>query len=194
MLDEDLLAKMSSLQLFGRDQKTAHHEAGHALVALQKDTGRTVSYASVIPKGMYGGIVAMLEAYEDINQTDIQANHDIMMYLAGGVAEQICGFSKETILNNLDSGFLDLLDSNNLSIDLTFARERARYLIKNKNKLNENEIDFEVDCILKKAYIETIEYLQQNKSQLIFIADLLLQEGILSGKELSQRLHDNNRS
>lgn len=177
--------------VYGDNVSTMYHEAGHALLAMKKNTGRSVSYVTVLPRSFYGGKVSMQEHYKDITQNDLQLEHDIMMYLAGGVCEQIFGFPKKTTWDDMDAGFLDLLGRHGIAIDLDLAQERARLLIKDKDTLDEIIINQQVELILKDCYIKTFNYISENKSDIICIVDLLRKKGIISSKEL-QTLLDNN--
>jgi ATP-dependent Zn protease len=177
--------------VYGDNLSTMYHEAGHVLLAMKKNTGRSVSYVTVLPRSFYGGKVSMQEHYKDITQNDLQLEHDIMMYLAGGVCEQIFGFPKKTTWDDMDAGFLDLLGRHGIAIDLDLAQERARLLIKDKDTLDEIIINQQVELILKDCYIKTFNYISENKSDIICIVDLLRKKGIISSKEL-QTLLDNN--
>ena len=176
--------------VYGNDELTMHHEAGHALLTMKKNTGRSAAFVTVIPRRCYQGMVALRENYHDITQNDLQLEHDIMMYLAGGVCEQIFGFSTKKIFNDMDAGFLDLLGRHGPSSDIDRARERARLLIKDKDKLDEIIINQKVELILKDCYMKTFNYILEHKSDIICIVDLLREKGIISSIEL-QALLDN---
>lgn len=175
------------------NESTMYHEAGHALLAMKKNTGRSVSYVTALPRICYDGMVSMQEHYKDITQNDLQLEHDIMMYLAGGVSEQVFGFPTQVIFDDMDAGFLDLLERHGAFSDLEQARTAARLLIKDQDELDENVIHQQIELILKDCYIKTFNYISENKSDIICIVDLLRKKGIISSIEL-QHLLNNKQS
>ncbi|MGZ6255367.1 MAG: hypothetical protein ACXWL5_05230, partial [Candidatus Chromulinivorax sp.] len=176
--------QLANCPLWHNQKNIAYHEAGHALLALHKDVGRSLLCAAVIPCRDFYGEVQFIESY-DASQTKIQMYHDIMMNLAGAVTEQELGISSYKKFEDINEGFIDLLSRHRLDDgDFYLARYKARKLIDTIDSLTEDEMQQEINVILKKAYVETQQYIRSNKEKVIALGDLLLEKEILSGKEL----------
>jgi len=190
LVDNSFLAQISiqlaNCSLWYNEKNTAYHEAGHTLLALHNDTGRSLLCVSIIPCRGFHGEVQFAESY-DASQTEIQMYHDIMVNLAGAVVEQEIGIPNLKQFKDTDEGFEDLLSRHRLDWgDFYLARYKARKLISNIDSLTEDEIQQQINVILKKAYVDTVQYIKENKSLVISLGDLLLEKEILSGKELQQ--------
>ncbi len=168
----------------------AYHETGHALAAKMLPNADPVHKISIVARGMMGGWTRFLPTEERYLETFERFNDLMVVSLAGRAAEQVA-------FNELTTGAQNDLEkvtqiarrmitefgmSQKLGPRTFGKREELVFLGKEiheqrnySDKIAE-EIDAEVEHLVKDAYAKAVEIMIQNKDRLKFIADFLIEK------------------
>lgn len=176
---------------------TAYHEAGHAVSNFYLDHVDPVHQISIIPRGMAGGYT-LHRPTEDKNYTSKNEMLDSLVGLLGGrVAEALVigdvstGASNDIerateIARNMVTkyGMSDKLgpiafgdQSNEVFLGKDFNH------VRNYSESVASQIDEEIERIVKDAYSRTKEILSEHIDKLHAVAQALLKEEKIDGKE-----------
>ena len=168
----------------------AYHETGHALAAKMLPNADPVHKISIVARGMMGGWTRFLPTEERHLETFERFKDLIVVSLAGRAAEQVA-------FNELTTGAQNDLEkvtqiarrmitefgmSQKLGPRTFGKREELVFLGKEiheqqnySDKIAE-EIDAEVEQLVKDGYTKAVEIMIQNKDRLKFIADYLIEK------------------
>ncbi len=181
---------------------TAYHEAGHALVAKMLPNADRVHKISIVARGMSLGHTRQLPSEDRYLMTRSQFNDMLATLLAGHNAETL-------IFNEMTTGSYDDIErattlarkmvteygmSDKLGPRTFGHREELIFLgreiteQRNYSEKVAREIDEEVHKIIKHAYEVAKKVLTENKKRLIYLAQTLIAQETLEGKELSSLL------
>jgi cell division protease FtsH len=180
---------------------TAYHEAGHALVGHILPNIEPVRKISIIPRGLTGGYTKMLS--EDKEYMMRSYIKEMLAFALGGrVAEELIFDEITTGAQSdikqattwarrmvTDYGMSDKLGPRTFGDkqELVFlGREISE--TKDYSEKTSNIIDTEVDAIIKEAHDTAKSILTKNKAKLIEIAEALISDETLEGKELDELL------
>lgn len=190
---------------------TAYHETGHTLVGLINNTANVVHKVTIIPRGGAGGYTMSLPKEDRNYTTKSDMLNELEMLLGGRVAEAI-------VLKDISSGASsDLQRATQLARSMvtrygmsdklgsmTFGSEQQEVFLGRdiaKDKIS-NEvaalIDEEVRRFMDEAYKGAEKLLLENMDKLKLIAETLLVEETLTGKQLDDLMrygelkHDEN--
>ncbi|MBP7854719.1 AAA family ATPase [Candidatus Babeliales bacterium] len=166
--------------------RTAIHESGHALARVLQEHARPLYKVSITPRNQALGVTVGIPAHEIYNYTEKEMLAEIIVCLAGGVAEELaCGHR----------------DTGNV-VDLQYARQYATALVMQYGMTEEfKDISFEefIDCqfnlpdaiatklhhaiaqIIAECRTQAEQLLTQHKKDLLAVADLLVEQGTISG-------------
>ncbi len=182
-------------------ERVAHHEVGHALVALALPGSDTVQKISIIPRGVAAlGYTLQLPTEDRFLMTQTELENRIAVLLGGRLAEEL-------IYNEVSTGAQD---------DLMKATDIARSMIKaygmspkfgqvsfdrdaqsqflptgqpqpvgNYSELTAHEIDCEVRRIMDEQYNRVYDLLDARRDVLQQAAAFLLDKETMTGEELS---------
>jgi len=165
---------------------TAYHEAGHALIAklLNKEN---VPKVSIIPTTKGAAGYTIINAPEKMFQTKKEILNKISELLAGRASEEII-FGKENITGGAAN---DLQRATKMALTLI-----AKYGMSEKLGLvcfDDREISLENKLILDETkkildeiYNSTLDYININRDKLELVAKKLLENEIISEKDLEQ--------
>lgn len=165
---------------------TAYHEAGHALIAklLNKES---VPKVSIIPTTKGAAGYTIINAPEKMFQTKKEILNKISELLAGRASEEII-FGKENITGGAAN---DLQRATKMALTLI-----AKYGMSEKLGLvcfDDREISLENQLILDETkkildeiYNSTLEYITINRDKLELVAKKLLENEIISEKDLEE--------
>jgi len=181
----------------------AYHETGHALAAKMLPNADPVHKISIVARGMMGGWTRLLPTEERRLETFERFKDLMVIYLAGRAAEQV-------VFNELTTGAQDDLEkvtqiarrmitefgmSPKLGPRTFGKREELVFLGKEiheqrnySDKIAE-EIDAEVEQLVKDAYARAVEIMMQNKDRLKFIADYLIEKETIDGSTFEDLLN-----
>ena len=183
---------------------TAYHEAGHAVSNFYLDHVDPVHQISIIPRGMAGGYT-LHRPTEDKNYTSKNEMLDSLVGLLGGrVAEAlVIGDVSTGASNDIERateiarsmvtkyGMSDKLgpiafgdQSNEVFLGKDFNH------VRNYSESVASQIDEEIERIVKDAYSRTKEILSEHIDKLHAVAQALLKEEKIDGKEFEAIMKD----
>jgi cell division protease FtsH len=197
------LERKSRIMLPEEKERTAVHEAGHALVACALPNTDPVHKVTIIPRGM-GAMGYVLQRPEDdrFNLTKRELESRIKVALGGTIAEEV--FYGE-IATGATS---DLKKANRIARHMVKEMGMSRLgriyfadspenpflsgsIIEGESKFSEEtarEIDLEVRQILEAALGEVREILQARRAALEALAQRLVEKEVIDGNEVRQLL------
>jgi len=179
---------------------TAHHEAGHALVARMLPNADPVHKVSIIARGTMGGYTRLLPTEDRYLWTRSQFNDMLATMLAGHGAEDLT-FGEMTTGSESDIeqatkiarrmvmeyGMSDRLGPR------TFGRREELVFLgrevseqKDYSEKTAEEIDEEVQGLIQRAYVVAKEILTQNRAKLVQVAEALIANETIEGEELEE--------
>lgn len=179
-------------------QITAYHEAGHALVARLLPNADVVQKISIIARGAMGGYTRLLPEEDRYLMTKGQFEDMLATALGGRVAEEI-KFTEVTTgasndLEHATNIARSMVTKYGMSAKLglrTFGKkEELVFLGKEISEQRDysdkvaEEIDQEVDNLIRKAYTKAKKLLRDNKMKLDQIASYLVENETVEGKPL----------
>jgi cell division protease FtsH len=187
-------------------QKTAYHEAGHAIVAALLPGHDPVHKVTIVPRGRALGVTWTLPEEDKLSQTREQLLQGITMAMGGRAAEEIV-FNAVTggaqsdlqratqIARHMvcDLGMSDDLgpvawDGGNDEVFL--GRQMSR--VKNYSEATAKRIDEEVRKILNGAYDAAKSILRENKHVLDKVAASLMEHESLDAEQFAQIVRESN--
>lgn len=188
-----------SMVISEEDKKiTAYHEAGHTLVGKKLDYMDPVHKVSIIPRGMALGITQTLPDKESLNLSKDKARNMIAFLFGGRAAEKIIFENFTTGASNdieratslarsmvCEWGMSDKigpisLESQGGPVFLGMQSEKTREFSEAKAQ----EVDAEIDRLIKDGYQAAIQILTDNKQILINLSEALLEHETIDGKEV----------
>jgi cell division protease FtsH len=182
--------------------KTAYHEAGHAITALNVPMADPLHKATIIPRGRALGMVMQLPEGDRYSISYKWMISRLIIMMGGRVAEEI-KFGKDNITSGASSdiqqatklarsmvtqwGFSDKLGrvaygDNQEEVFLGHSVARTQ----NVSEETAQIIDAEVRRLIDEAYTEATRILTKHKKAWIALAEGLLEYETLSGEEIKQ--------
>ena len=181
-------------------QITAVHEAGHALLGVVLEHSDPVHKVTIIPRGMALGVTQQLPLDDKHNYSAPYLNDQVAVLLGGRVAEEITNATVTTGAgNDLDRvtelarkmvcewGMSDAVGP------LTFGRKDeeiflGRDFAQHKDYSEETaiRIDQEIKRIVTDNYARARAILEKKKTELLQVAEELLNREVLSGDQVSR--------
>ena len=181
-------------------ERVAHHEVGHALVALAIPGSDTVQKISIIPRGVAAlGYTLQLPTEDRFLMTRSELENRIAVLLGGRVAEEI-------IYHEVSTGARDdLLKATEIAKSMikaygmseklgkvSFDGERQSLFLRpnqtqgggDYSESTAQEIDAEVRRIIEEQYTRVTTLLTAQQNTLRDAAEVLLQKEVISGDEL----------
>jgi cell division protease FtsH len=182
----------------------AYHETGHALAAKMLPNADPVHKISIVARGMMGGWTRFLPSEERHLETYERFKDMMIISLAGRAAEQVV-FGELTTgaqndLERVTKIARRMITEFGMSQKLgprTFGkREELVFLGKEiheqqnySNKIAE-EIDEEVEGLVKEAYTKAFEIMTQNKPRLKYVAEFLIEKETIDDTTFEKLLND----
>ena len=186
---------------------TAHHEAGHALVAALIPEADPIHKVTIIPRGLALGITQQLPLDDRYTYSKDYLEAQLSVLMAGRVAENLLlkktttgaanDFEKATEIARKMVCQWGMSDLGPLTFgerdDLIFL---GRDLAMNKNFSEKTSelIDVEVKKIVTRNYERTEQLLEKNKSKLLKIAEALLEKEVLTSEEIDAIVNGKKRA
>ena len=181
-------------------EMTAYHEAGHALVAWVLPNADRVHKISIISRGNMGGHTTLLPEEDHYLWTKNQFLDMMAVTMGGRVAEeQIFDEVTTGASNDLERATkiaLSMIKRYGMSEALgprTFGkREELVFLGREISEERDygdkiaEEIDQEVQKLIKNAYMRACDILTNHKPKLVQVAEYLIEHEVLSGDELTR--------
>ena len=179
---------------------TAYHEAGHALVAHLLPNADPVQKISIVARGMAGGYTKMFPTEDRYYWSRSQFKDMIAVALAGRVAEDLqfgeltTGSSSD--LENATNIVHQMVTQFGMSDKLgprTFGRKEDMIVLgrdiatqRDYGDKMADEIDEEVQSLIREAERVAREILTTNRQKLIQIADYLIANESVEGEQLAK--------
>ncbi len=179
-------------------KNTAYHEAGHALMAALIPEADPIHKVTIIPRGLALGVTQQLPLDDRYTYTKEYLEAQLSVLLAGRVAEMLFldktttgaanDFEKSTEIARKMVCQWGMSDLGPLTFgerdDLIFL---GRDLAVNKNfsERTSERIDEEVKKIVTRSFERSRELIEGHRSELIQIAELLLEKEVLSSDEIN---------
>jgi cell division protease FtsH len=182
----------------------AYHETGHALAARMLPNADPVHKISIVARGMMGGWTRFLPSEERHLETYDRFKDMMIICLAGRAAEQVSlGELTTGAQNDLEKVTIiarRMITEFGMSQRLgprTFGkREEMIFLGKeiheqrNYSDKVAEEIDEEVESLVKEAYSRATEIVTGNKPRLKYIADYLIEKETIDDVTFDRLLND----
>tara|TARA_X000001036_G_scaffold174527_1_gene165142 strand:- start:10494 stop:12401 length:1908 start_codon:yes stop_codon:yes gene_type:complete len=184
--------------------KTAHHEGGHAIVALNVKNTDPIHKATIIPRGRALGMVMQLPERDKYGYSIKQLKSRLAILFGGRVAEEVI-FGKENISTGAGGGQgSDINQATKLAKEMVMKYGMSEELGPIEYGENEQEVflgrsvatqqnmseeiarkvDLEVRKLIDEAYNTATKILTEKKDDLIKLAKALLVYETLSGDEI----------
>jgi len=193
-IDDVLIGKRHRQRMSEQSlRRTAFHECGHAIMAWQSSLQKDVIKVSIVPRGRAGGYTQQVqdEAMEPHTETFLFSQ--LCVLLGGRVAERI-------ILGDISTGALDDLQrATKIAMDelLTYgmSKQFGQLAFRQNDKqdgrawMNFSEAlhsmaESEARALINKAYAHTEKTLQEQKTKLLELGNLLLEKKEIARDDL----------
>jgi cell division protease FtsH len=182
----------------------AYHETGHAIAAKMLPNADPVHKISIVARGMMGGWTRFLPNEEHHLETYERFKDMMIISLAGRAAEQVSLSELTTgAQNDLEKVTLiarRMITEFGMSQRLgprTFGKREEMIFLGKEIHEQQNysdkvaqEIDEEVEALVKEAYSRATEIITDNKSRLKYIADYLIEKETIDDTTFEQLLKD----
>jgi len=181
-------------------EKTAYHEAGHALVAWLTEDADRVHKVTVIPRGRALGVTQTLPDEDQMSYYEGQLEARLAMLLAGRAAEKIVydeyasgaandleratGIARTMVTKLGMSEKLGPVSYKLSDEDPFLGREMHQQ--RQFSEATMEQIDAEVVSILNEASKKAMQLLTENRSKLDAIAEALVKEEELSEADITE--------
>lgn len=161
-------------------ERTAIHEAGHALAAVLRKSG-TVEKVTIIPRAAALGVTFITHEDAVRLQTQSALNHRLDVLLAGRCAEEL-------VLGDVSSGASsDLQHATNLATDMLTKYGLGEGLaVLDQDQLKSGVALDRINELLKQRYAATKELLAAHRVALVAVSDLLLQQETIEGERVRE--------
>ena len=163
--------------------ETAIHEAGHSIIRVFLENADPLYKVTITPRGLALGLSYSLPLKEKYSSKEIEMKSQIIVGLAGGLAEQEFGFGKMTGLSN------DLVKCRGIAYNMVTKygmSEEFRYI--SYHDIDHNlpndiatKIDEEVQKIIDECYDKAQIMVSDHREEIKLLAEMLMDEGTISG-------------
>jgi cell division protease FtsH len=182
------------------DRKTtAYHEGGHALVARFLPNADAINKITIIPRGRAAGVTWFLPEERDFKYKD-QLEGELAVAFGGRVAEEI-------VFNRISTGASnDIKQATDLAQQmvrtwgmsealgpLSYAKGEEQVFLgreiaqhRDYSEETANKIDAEISRLISDAYDQAKKVLEEHLDLLHALADMLLEQETVLGKELDE--------
>ena len=180
-------------ETFGMDRdafemrKTAIHESGHVMGTIFQPASMNAVYkVTITPRGGALGIMWPVPLREKYGSSEEQLKAEIIMLLAGGIAEEEFGYGKWTgksndIMKAYRSAY-SMVVRYGMSDDLSYVSyDEIDHLLPNDVASKVHE---ETKKIVDECYAKCQELIALHKDDIELLANLLMEKGTVSGEEV----------
>jgi cell division protease FtsH len=214
VIEQDDLEEARDKVRFGREKRsqvmdehdrkvTAYHEAGHAIITRILPEVEPLHKVTIIPRGMALGATMMLPEKDRYTMTRKHLLGEIKVFFGGRIAEDIffgdisTGASNdiERATNIARRMVCDFGMSDELGPIRYASKEQHVFLggeIHNPREFSDataDKIDHAVRRIIDECYAAAQKLIEDNKEDLVLLAEALLKHETLSAEEVSKILH-----
>jgi len=198
--DKVLMGKERKSMIMSDEEKrnTAYHEAGHALAAHLLPDADPLHKVTIIPRGRALGVTMQLPEEDKYSYTREYMEASLTILLAGRVAEELvlgsCTTGASNDLERVTARARKMVCEWGMSEEigpLTYGKKEEQIFlgreIAQHQDYSENtamQIDKEVKKVVLAAYAEATKLLEENRDDLILVAEALLEYETLDGNEV----------
>ena len=166
----------------------AFHEAGHTIVGMVLSDARVVHKVTIVPRGRAGGYAIMLPKEDRFLMTKKELFEQVVGLLGGRAAEEFIFNEKTTGASNdfeQATGIVrSMITEYGMYDELGTVQYEGNHQVfigrdYGQTKAYSNQVAFEIDnavrSIMKEAYAQALQILEEHKEQLTLIAEKLLE-------------------
>ena len=166
----------------------AFHEAGHTVVGMVLSDARVVHKVTIVPRGRAGGYAIMLPKEDRFLSTKKELFEQVVGLLGGRAAEEFIFNEKTTGASNdfeQATGIVrSMITEYGMYDELGTVQYEGNHQVfigrdYGQTKAYSDQVAFEIDnavrSIMKEAYAQALQILEEHKDQLTLIAEKLLE-------------------
>ena len=166
----------------------AFHEAGHTIVGMVLSDARVVHKVTIVPRGRAGGYAIMLPKEDRVLMTKKELFEQVVGLLGGRAAEEFIFNEKTTGASNdfeQATGIVrSMITEYGMYDELGTVQYEGNHQVfigrdYGQTKAYSDQVAFEIDnavrSIMKDAYAQALQILEEHKDQLTLIAEKLLE-------------------
>ena len=166
----------------------AFHEAGHTIVGIVLSDARVVHKVTIVPRGRAGGYAIMLPKEDRFLMTKKELFEQVVGLLGGRAAEEFIFNEKTTGASNdfeQATGIVrSMITEYGMYDELGTVQYEGNHQVfigrdYGQTKAYSDQVAFEIDnavrSIMKEAYAQALQILEEHKDQLTLIAEKLLE-------------------
>ena len=166
----------------------AFHEAGHTIVGMVLSDARVVHKVTIVPRGRAGGYAIMLPKEDRFLMTKKELFEQVVGLLGGRAAEEFIFNEKTTGASNdfeQATGIVrSMITEYGMYDELGTVQYEGNHQVfigrdYGQTKSYSDQVAFEIDnavrSIMKEAYAQALQILEEHKEQLTLIAEKLLE-------------------
>ena len=166
----------------------AFHEAGHTIVGMVLSDARVVHKVTIVPRGRAGGYAIMLPREDRFLMTKKELFEQVVGLLGGRAAEEFIFNEKTTGASNdfeQATGIVrSMITEYGMYDELGTVQYEGNHQVfigrdYGQTKSYSDQVAFEIDnavrSIMKEAYAQALQILEEHKDQLTLIAEKLLE-------------------
>ena len=166
----------------------AFHEAGHTIVGMVLSDARVVHKVTIVPRGRAGGYAIMLPKEDRFLMTKKELFEQVVGLLGGRAAEEFIFNEKTTGASNdfeQATGIVrSMITEYGMYDELGTVQYEGNHQVfigrdYGQTKAYSDQVAFEIDnavrSIMKDAYAQALQILEEHKEQLTLIAEKLLE-------------------
>ena len=198
--DKVLMGKERKSMIMSDEEKrnTAYHEAGHALAAHLLPDADPLHKVTIIPRGRALGVTMQLPEEDKYSYTREYMEASLTILLAGRVAEELvlgsCTTGASNDLERVTDRARKMVCEWGMSEEigpLTFGKKAEQIFLGRDIAQHQDysedtamQIDKEVKKVVLAAYAEARKLLEENRDDLILVAEALLEYETLDANEV----------
>ena len=198
--DKVLMGKERKSMIMSDEEKrnTAYHEAGHALAAHLLPDADPLHKVTIIPRGRALGVTMQLPEEDKYSYTREYMEASLTILLAGRVAEELvlgsCTTGASNDLERVTDRARKMVCEWGMSEEigpLTFGKKAEQIFLGREIAQHQDysedtamQIDKEVKKVVLAAYAEARKLLEENRDDLILVAEALLEYETLDANEV----------
>ena len=181
----------------------AFHEAGHTIVGMVLSDARVVHKVTIVPRGRAGGYAIMLPKEDRFLMTKKELFEQVVGLLGGRAAEEFIFNEKTTGASNdfeQATGIVrSMITEYGMYDELGTVQYEGNHQVfigrdYGQTKAYSDKVAFEIDnavlSIMKEAYAQALQILEEHKDQLTLIAEKLLELETLDERTIKALLEN----
>ncbi|CAD7697915.1 unnamed protein product [Ostreobium quekettii] len=177
-------------------KRTAYHESGHALVALNTPGANPLHKATIVARGNALGMVTQTPGRDEFSVSRQQLMARIDVCMGGKVAEELV-FGKDHVTTGASSDLHQATaTAEHMVMQCGMSEEVGPIFANRRGELSgevQKKIDAEVTRILKEAHQRVMKLLADKMSDLHTLSKALVERETLTSKEIEDVLGGRNR-